>query len=122
MSYVLTITEKPQYFHATVSGQNTRVNVERYLEDVLRESIARNASRLLIEERLEGPRIGMADVFEIASERSDAARGHFTKIAYIDVNAKGDLMKFAETVAMNRGLPIKVFSTVTDAENWLREL
>jgi hypothetical protein len=30
-------------------------------------------------------------------------------------------MKFAETVAVNRGLPVKVFSTVSDAEKWLVE-
>jgi hypothetical protein len=28
-------------------------------------------------------------------------------------------MKFAETVAANRGIPVKVFSSVTDAEKWL---
>jgi len=31
----------------------------------------------------------------------------------------GDLMKFAETVAVNRGLPVMVFSSVSDAEKWL---
>jgi hypothetical protein len=28
-------------------------------------------------------------------------------------------MKFAETVAVNRGLPVTVFSSVNDAEKWL---
>jgi hypothetical protein len=28
-------------------------------------------------------------------------------------------MQFAETVAVNRGLPVVVFSTVADAEKWL---
>jgi hypothetical protein len=28
-------------------------------------------------------------------------------------------MKFAETVAVNRGLPVTVFSSVSDAERWL---
>jgi hypothetical protein len=59
-------------------------------------------------------------VFQIASEGSSRARGCFEAIAYVDVNAEGELMKFAETVAVNRGLPVTVFSSVSDAEKWLQ--
>jgi hypothetical protein len=41
-------------------------------------------------------------------------------IAYVDVNAEGDLMKFAEDVAVNRFLRVAVFSSVPDAELWLQ--
>jgi hypothetical protein len=37
----------------------------------------------------------------------------------VDVNAGGDLMKFAETVANNRGIPMNLFKTVAEAEAWL---
>jgi hypothetical protein len=74
---------------------------------------------VLIEKRLEGPRLGTMDVFQIASEGSSRARGFFKAIAYVDVNAEDDLMKFAETVAVNRALPVRVFSSVSDAEKWL---
>jgi len=46
----------------------------------------------------------------------------FEAIAYVDVNADGELMKFAETVAVNRSLPVVVFSSVSDAEKWLAGL
>jgi hypothetical protein len=59
------------------------------------------------------------DVFQIASEGTRFAHGYFKAIAYVDVYAVGDLMNFAETVAVNRGLPVKVFSSVSDAEKWL---
>jgi hypothetical protein len=58
-------------------------------------------------------------VFQIAAEGSGRAPGIFKAIAYVDVNAEGDLMKFAETVAVNRFLPVKLFSSVSDAEKWL---
>jgi hypothetical protein len=74
---------------------------------------------VLIEERLEGPRLGTLDVFEIVSQGSSRALGILQAIAYVDVNAAGDLMQFAETVAVNRALPVTVFSTVADAERWL---
>jgi hypothetical protein len=43
-------------------------------------------------------------------------------IAYVDVNAQGSLMKFAEDVAVNRGVRVRVFGTVAEAERWLRQL
>ena len=119
MTYKLTIIQKPAYLHAIITGVNSRENVERYLEDIRRKCTSRGCFRLLIEERLEGSRLGTMDVFQIAAEGSDRALGLFKAIAYVDVNAKGDLMKFAETVAVNRFLPVKVFSSVSDAEKWL---
>ena len=119
MSYKLTITQKPTYLHAVVTGVNSRENVAAYLEELRRECVERGCSRLLIEERLEGPRLGTMDVFQIAAEGSSSAQGMFEAIAYVDVNAAGSLMKFAETVAANRFLPVRVFASVSDAERWL---
>jgi hypothetical protein len=38
---------------------------------------------------------------------------------YVDLNAEGDVMRFAEDVAVNRGFPVKIFPTVAAAEEWL---
>ena len=119
MTYQVTFHQKPTYLHAVVTGQNSRETVRRYLAEVRRECTLRGCFRVLIEERLEGPRLGTVDVFEIAMEGSKSAREEMRAIAYVDVNAASDLMHFAETVAVNRGLPVAVFATVEDAENWL---
>lgn len=119
MSYKLTFIQKPSYLHAIVTGRNTTENVAGYLEDIRRESIARNCFRVLAEERLEGPRLGTTDVFRIVSEGSIKADGTYEAFAYVDVNTEGDLMQFAETVAVNRGVPVAVFATVAEAEKWL---
>jgi hypothetical protein len=119
MSYKLTITQKPTYLHAIVSGLNNEENVMRYLGEIQRECTARGCPRVLIEERLEGPRLNTMGVFQIASEGTSRVQGFFEAIAYVDVNAEGDLMEFAETVAVNRGLPVAVFSSVSEAEKWL---
>lgn len=119
MSYKLTIIQKPTYLHAIVTGLNSRENVTRYLEEILHECTVRGCYRLLIEERLEGPRLSTMDVFQIAAEGTTRAGGNFEAIAYVDINAQDGLMKFAETVAANRFLPVKVFSSVSDAEKWL---
>ena len=119
MTYELAIHQKPTYLHAVVTGRNSRENVQRYLEELLQECSARRCFRVLIEERLEGPRLQTVDVFEIVMEGSRDARNTMSAIAYVDVNATSELMHFAETVAVNRGLPVAVFATVADAERWL---
>jgi len=119
MNYKLTFAQKPGFLHVTVTGQNAKETVEAYLQEVLRTSAAQNCFRVLIEERLEGPRLGIVDVFEIASQGSSQAAGKLKAIAYVDVNAEGNLMKFAESVAVNRWLPVAVFPTIAAAENWL---
>jgi hypothetical protein len=85
----------------------------------MRECEARQCFNVLIEERLTGRRLETWDVYQIASDNSALARGVFRSIAYVDVNAGGDLMKFAETVANNRGVPINLFATVAEADAWL---
>lgn len=109
MTYKLEIDPMHTFLHFIVTGQNSRANAESYINDILRECKARGYSRALIEERLEGPRLGFEDVFQIVSEGSKKARGMLSAVAYVDVNAEGDLMKFAETLAVNRSLPVAVF-------------
>jgi hypothetical protein len=119
MTYQLTIAEKPAYLHATVTGRNTRENVARYLGEVIRECATRGCPRVLIEERFEGPRLGALDVLQIVVEQGRTAAGKLQAVAYVDVYAEGDSMRFAETVAVNRGLPVAAFPTVAEAEKWL---
>lgn len=119
MSYELRIDRKPAYLHAIVTGSNTKDNVKRYVEEIMQACIEGSCRRVLIEERLEGPRLGTLDVYSIAAEGSDRFAGKLQAIAYVDVNRQGDLMQFAENVAVTRGLPLAVFKTVAEAEKWL---
>lgn len=120
-SYTLKLAQKPGYVHAVAAGKNSVENMHAYLEDLVRECAARGDRRVLIEERLVGPRLGMVDVFDLASAVSERARGLFEAIAYVDVNAENDLnAKFGENVAVNRGLRVRVFRKVEDAAEWLK--
>ena len=119
MTYTLETASKGHYLHARVTGTNTMENVLGYLVEL--ENICREADchYLLIEEALEGPRQDMASVFALASESASVQEFEFIAIAYVDVNANSDLMEFAETVAVNRAVPVRVFQAVEDAEHWL---
>jgi hypothetical protein len=119
MAYQLKIVEKPGYLHATVTGRNSPDNVIGYLRELLGECEARRCFNVLIEENLTGRRLETFDVYQIAADSSASARGRFSAIAYVDVNAGGELMKFAETIANNRGVPMTLFATVEEAERWM---
>jgi len=119
MAFDLKLEPKDDYLHAVVTGDNTREDVFGYLRELLRVCQQRHVTRLLIEERLTGERLGPVDVFDIASQGSSEAVGSLSTIAYVDVHAVGDAMKFAEDVAVNRGLRVRIFATVAEAEQWL---
>jgi hypothetical protein len=121
MTYRLSIQEKSGYLHAVVTGQNTKENVAGYLEEIRRECAGRHCYRVLIEERLDGPRLGLTDVFAISSRHGQPS-GRTPTIAYVDVNAQGTTMAFAENVAVNRGISVRVFGSVQNAEQWLKYL
>jgi hypothetical protein len=120
MSYELEIADKTGYLHATVTGKNTPENVLAYMSEVMQVCAASGCAYVLVEEKLEGPRLDTLDVFDIVSEGSQRGTGFFRAIAYVDACAEGELMEFAETVAVNRFMPVTYFHTVADAEQWLR--
>ena len=50
--FSLEINQKATYLHVVVTGKNSKENVENYLKEILRECVARNCSKVLIEEHL----------------------------------------------------------------------
>ncbi len=108
----------PDYIAATITGTNSRTAVAQYLQEVLAESVRQDCFRVLIDERLEGPRLDVMEVFAVVSEGSMKALGRFEAMAYVD-EQMGDMASFAETVAINRGMPIAVFDNLEDARAWL---
>jgi hypothetical protein len=119
VTYTLTVDQKPAYLHAVVTGENSAQTVEQYMEELMRECTARGASRVLIEERLVGPRLGPFEVFSMVSRGTARYSRAVEALAFVDVNAEGNVMRFAEEVAVNRGFPVRMFPTVAAAEQWL---
>jgi len=121
MTYKVVFTRRATYIHVVVTGENTRDNVMNYLKEIKQECQSSGIYRILIEEHLEGPRLETLDVFRIAQNGSIENQWIIREIAYVDMNASGDLMQFAETAAVNRGLSIRVFNNIVEAEKWLQQ-
>lgn len=123
MAYSFLSELKDGYLHVRVGGANDAVTIRRYIKDILAASLDCGCPNILVEENLEGPRLNMGDIFQIVSEASAAAKHDVHRIAFVDVNPahKASNMKFAETVALNRGMGMNVFKTVAEGERWLKE-
>ena len=123
-AYRCTVAPRAGYLHVSVTGENTGENVRRVLGDVLEACTIHDCPRVLVEEYLIGPSLGTVEAFEIASGGSTAARAIVQQVAYVDTNPEHDssLLAFIETVAVNRGVRVRVFATVREAEAWLASL
>lgn len=115
MAYTLKIEQKPGYLHATVTGPNSADTVARYMREVMQECTARRCQRVLIEENLEGPRLGTMEGYALVTAGAKQFHGLLAALAFVDLNAEGGVMRFAEDVAVNRGIPARVFRTVAGA-------
>ncbi len=123
MDYEITYQQHDGYLHTMISGENTPETVVQYMQDIQKECEKRDCYRLLIEEKLKGPRLDTIEIFDLVTTGSRSAVGIFEAMAYVDTNTDTpDMTEFAETVAVNRGIPVNVFTTVEDARDWLKRV
>jgi SpoIIAA-like len=119
MSYHLQIEEHPKYLHAAASGANTAENVLRFLREAYEACLKRQASAVLLEMRFEGPSLDTGSIYSVIAQRSDTGK-QMRKIAYVaQPDREVTKSKFAETVAINRGVNVRLFSDVDAARKWL---
>ena len=118
MTYDVQFAHMPDYIHAIVTGQNSYDNFLRYTDEVLVECQRAECRRILIEDKLAGPRMTEGEIFIVVTDASRRAYGFYEALAFVDQQI-GETRYFAETVAVNRGIPIAIFRDVAQAEEWL---
>jgi hypothetical protein len=119
MSYKLSFEDRGDYLYIEVTGENSRETVLNYMQDVLTIAEKHDCFRVLINERLTGPRLEAMEVYNLASEGAMRLLGRFEAIAYVD-EAMGEMGDFVESVSVNRGMPLAFFSNVEDALEWIQ--
>jgi len=121
MSYHLTLEQHPSYLHAIVTGTRTARNVARFLQEVHQACRSRGLAAALVEIRLSGPSLDPGSIYRVVTERSDDARD-LRRIAYVvTTETDPEKPKFAETVAVNRGVNVRLFRDVEEAKRWILE-
>jgi hypothetical protein len=117
--YHLTIEHRGDYLHATVVGERTSGNALRFLQESYAACVEHGVPNLLLEMNLTGPSLGTYDIYHVITHRSpDGAR--LRRIAYVE-GSLDDLeqARFAETVAVNRAVNVRLFVDVAEAAHWL---
>ena len=123
MTYEFTVKQKPTYLHATGTGARTEENARRFLVDAYRASVQRRCGSLLLEMKFSGPPLALASIYSVIAERSpDGAK--LERIAYVDADHEQapDATEFAALVAVNRGVNIRLFRSLSEAEHWLQSI
>jgi hypothetical protein len=120
MAYKITVIPKPTYTHFIVKGDNTVEDTLQYYQELYDECIAHNYRTILIEEHLEGKKIGTTDIYGVAEKATKYFFGFFKAIAYAIVPADKETINFIENLCVNRSLPLHAFKTVEEAEQWLK--
>ena len=117
--YDLTVETRRGFLHARVIGERTPENAMRFLREAHDECVRAGHSKVLLEMCLTGPSLPAGDIFRVISARS-AEGAKLSRIAYVEANM-GDPMRarFAETVAVNRAVNVRLFQDVAAAEQWL---
>ena len=120
MSYHLFIEEQPAYVHARATGDMTPENALRFLVEANGACTARGKRRLLLEFGFTGPSLNGGSIYDIITARSSHA-AVFERIAYVDVSGERnpENKRFAETIARNRGVNVRLFPSLDEARQWL---
>ncbi len=121
MAYILNAELRSSYLYITVTGENTYDNVVSYLSEVRDKCMQYKCPNVLIVENLVGPGLDTFNIYDLISKVHEQTLQMVRKIAYVDINPahNADAMKFAENVAVNLGVFVRVFLTIPAAEQWM---
>jgi hypothetical protein len=119
--YRLVIEPHPGYVHATAYGERTAANSRRFLEEAYAACLARGVHALLLEVRFTGPSLGVGSIHGVITDRAMDGTA-LQRIAYVDGTSDDpDKPRFAEMVAMNRGVNVRLFRELQAARAWITE-
>jgi hypothetical protein len=119
MPYQLTIEERPAYVYAKATGERTPANALRFLEEAYAACVKSGRPALLLDMQFTGQDLNTTSVYQVISQRVPDGR-NLRRIAYVDSSTgNSDMPSFAETVAVNRGVNVRLFPSLAAAEKWL---
>ena len=121
VAYQLTIEERPTHVYARADGDLTAENALRFLEEASAACLRSDRAALLLDMQLHGPNLPTTSIYEVISQRAgDGSK--LRKIAYVpSIVDDRSMAYFAETVAVNRGVNVRLFDSVAAAQRWLSE-
>ena len=115
------IEERPGYLIATACGERTAANAREFLRQAFQACIRAQRQSLMLVMNLVGPPLERGAIFTVISEGAPDGM-KLRRIAYVDPKAVHPAgPTFAADVATNRGVNVRLFWKVEEAERWLEE-
>ena len=128
MELTLTFDDAQHLLRATYNGPYTLDEANATFLTILEAVVKHKAKRVLVDAcRVTGePNTSERFAYSqyIAQAVFDLSKQGFSplpRFAYVMVEPLRDRECFGETVAVNRGMPVKVFGNLADAEQWLNQ-
>jgi len=121
MSIQLQIEEMPDYLKAKFTGAGIPEEVWRQFEAIAEYCKRANKNKLLLDFTDARGDISLTDRYFAGVSAQVFAHYKVIKVAGVDRPEKLDPKMFGELVARNRGVNVRGFTNVEDAEQWLLE-
>jgi len=115
MKYSL-IEENNRYLHYEILGKYSLDKGKKILEELYAQCVEKNIHRLLVDITKKDGVIPTMDRFDLGEL---IAKLFSFKIKFAVIVKKDQMNKFSETVAVNRGANLYVFSDQKEALEWL---
>jgi hypothetical protein len=117
--YCITFQPRDGYLQIYVSGEEDNQEISlAYWIDIAQYCWEHGVSKILVEEDFKTDNT-LLGTYEFISQ-GDASNFSKIKIAFIDRHPEQAATNlFGETVAQNRGISVKIFSDIQEAEKWL---
>ena len=117
----IVIEDRPTFLYVTVTGDNTPQRLRTCTTEIPQACIKHQKLRVLVVARLSGSELTMLEVYKGVATVSDNAAGLGMRVAYVDEDPsrRADSMLLAEDVAHSRGVALRTFREVQEAERWL---
>ena len=120
MNIKLKIEEMPGYLKTTFKGTSTTAEAERQFELLAEKCKSTSKNRLLLDFRRIAADISLLERYELGKRTLVFAQNK-CKVAAVCKPEQHDSHYFLETVAQNRWVDLRVFTSVDDAVGWLLE-
>lgn len=119
MSVKFQIFNHENYLKVIAKGKDDdQADVKNYTDAVVNAILDFNSKKVLCDERELQYNLSLTDTFQLGEYVSQYS-GHLIKIAIVCNSKFIDDAKFYETVTTNRGMQIKVYTSIEEAECWL---
>lgn len=118
MDLKIKILKRDPYLHAAISGEFNLADFKKVYQQVIDSSVRLNQPRVIFDTRSMSGEISTMERYEAAVWIAQNQKARVRMVFFVSLDQIYP-DKFAETVAINRGVQLKVTTDMEEAMQWL---